>query len=220
MEDIRRHHNDEKRSLIQSVVHEGLSVLDVGAGFGGDLKKWSSCGANVSMCDPSEEALQEAKTRAKNLKIRVTGFYLGDIAACPNRKYDVVCYNFSLHYIFASEALFHRSIREIRQRLKPGGKLMGIIPDSERIQWRTPYQDEMGNWMKMKGHPKGVFGEKLFCFLTDTPFYADAPKSEPVAWKDVLVTTLEKMGFTMVLWSPLEGHPISQMYSKFLFVYK
>ena len=219
MEEIRRNHNDAKRSLIQYATKEGFSILDVGCGFGGDLQKWHKCGANINMCDPEPNALVEAKSRAKNMHMRVN-FYEGDIHKCPNRKFDLICYNFSLHYIFASRDKFFSSIKEIGKRMKPGGKLIGIIPDSEKIIFRTPLKDDMGNFFLMKEHGNGGFGEKLFVNLVDTPFYADGPKSEPIAYKDHLVTHLEEVGFRLELWEGLTGNPISELYSKFIFVYK
>jgi SAM-dependent methyltransferase len=219
MEEIRRAHNTYKRDLIQSVTREGDQILDVGCGCGGDLQKWRHAGANISMCDPSEQSLEEAKSRARNLKMRVN-FYHGDIFACPNRKYDIICFNFSLHYIFASEKLFKDSIREIRNRMKPGGKLIGIIPDSESILYNTPIQDDLGNFFKLKTHGNGGFGEKLFVELVDTPYYADGPKSEPVAYKDMLIHTLENSGFKMNTWEALTGSHISRLYSKFIFTYR
>jgi SAM-dependent methyltransferase len=218
MEELRKTHNEAKRSLIEAVTREGNSVLDVGCGFGGDLQKWHRCGANISMCDPEPSALVEARSRAKNMRIRVN-FYEGDVRACPNRKHDIVCYNFSLHYIFATKELFHASIREIRKRVKPGGHLVGIIPDSEKIVFKTPLVDDRGNFFKLKACGNGGFGEKLFVHLVDTPFYADGPRSEPVAYKDLLVTHLEDAGFALLSWEGLEGNPISELYSKFIFVY-
>ena len=76
MEELRRLHNDAKRTLIESVSKSGHSILDVGCGFGGDLQKWAKMKVNINMCEPSEEALEEAKRRAKNMKIRVN-FYHG-----------------------------------------------------------------------------------------------------------------------------------------------
>ena len=219
MEDLRRTHNDAKRALIQSVTKEGHQILDVGCGFGGDLQKWRACGANINMCDPESSALEEAKTRAKNMKIRVN-FYLGDIFQCPHRYFDIICYNFSLHYIFQTRDLFFDSLREIRKRMRPGGRLIGIIPDSEQIIMKTPLTDSLGNFFKTKYPPNGGFGEKLFVHLVDTPFYADGPRSEPIAFKDLLVTHLEDFGFTLESWEALEGNLISQLYSKFIFVYK
>jgi len=147
-------------------------------------------------------------------------FYEGDIHNCPHRTFNVVCFNFSLHYIFASKSLFFSSIREIKKRIKPGGLLIGIIPDSEKIIFKTPYIDESGNFFKLKDYGNGGFGEKLFVNLVDTPYYADGPKSEPVAFKDLLITHLEELGFSLQLWEGLSGNPISELYSKFIFVYK
>lgn len=216
---MRKLHNDIKREHILQVASEGQHVLDVGCGFGGDLQKWRQAGVHLSMCDPDNGALEEAKTRAKNLKMHVT-FYHGDIHACPVRRWDIICYNFSLHYAFESEKTFKSTMAEIKKRLRQGGVLMGVIPDSERILFQTPYQDGDGNFFKMKSHGSGGFGEKLFVCLADTPFYDDGPRSEPVAYKDVLVTHLENHGFTMVQWEKLYGTPITEMYSKFMFVYK
>lgn len=218
MEEIRKNHNDAKRALIQSVTKKGQHILDVGCGFGGDLQKWHKCEANINMCDPEPSALEEARSRAKNMHMRVN-FYEGDVRSCPNRKFDIVCFNFSLHYIFASKELFFNSIREIKKRMKSGGHLIGIVPDSEKIIFKTPYQDASGNFFKMRDHGNGGFGEKLWVNLVDTPYYVDGPKPEPVAYKDQLVTHLEDLGFHLELWEGLSGNPISELYSKFIFVY-
>jgi len=219
MEELRKLHNDEKRRLIEKCAKKGDSILDVGCGFGGDLQKWRGVGVNINMCEPSNEALEEAKLRAKTMKMRVN-FYHGDIHACPNRKYDIVCYNFALHYIFQSRELFTSTLHEIRKRMKNGGIFMGILPDSEKIIFKTPYNDKKGNFFKMKETSSGNFGEKLFVHLIDTPYYAEGPKSEPIAHKDLLVTQLETMGFSLMSWEGLKGNPISELYSKFIFVYK
>jgi hypothetical protein len=104
--------------------------------------------------------------------------------------------------------------------MKPGGRLVGIIPDSEKIIFNTPFTDDIGNFFKMRHPPNGGFGEKLFVHLVDTPFYAEGPRSEPVAFKDLLITHLEDMGFTLETWEGLRGNRISELYSKFIFVYK
>jgi SAM-dependent methyltransferase len=219
MEEIRRAHNVYKRDLNPKCDPRRASSLGCGCGCGGDLQKWRHSGANISMCDPSKESLEEAKSRARNLKMHVN-FYHGDIFACPNRKYDIVCFNFSLHYIFASEKLFRDSIKEIKNRMKPGGKLIGIIPDSESILYNTPIRDDLGNFFKLKHCGNGDFGEKLFVELVDTPYYADGPRSEPVAYKDMLIHTLENSGFKMNTWEALTGSHISRLYSKFIFTYR
>ena len=178
MEEIRRNHNDAKRSLIQSVAQKGQCILDVGCGFGGDLQKWHKCGVNINMCDPEPSALVEARSRAKNMHIRVN-FYEGDIHNCPNRKLMWCVSTFLFTTYLQSKGIFFSSLREIKKRIKPGGKLIGIIPDSEKIMFRTPYRDEMGNYFLNEKHGYGDYGEKMFVHLADTPYYADGPKPEP-----------------------------------------
>ena len=217
MDVIRKLHNGFKRDLIEEHVRESDHVLDVGSGFGGDLQKYRARGCRFAMCDPSADALEEAKSRAKKMRIPVDAWYVGDILSTPKRRYDVVAFFFSLHYIFGSRELFFKSIRAIKDRVKKGGKLIGIIPDSEMIIWKTPLKDELGSWFQMRNNADGGFSEKLFVELVDTPFYADGPRSEPIAFKDILITELERLGLKLVSWEHMHGSEISQLYAKFVF---
>ncbi len=61
----------------------------------------------------------------------------------------------------------------------------------------------------MKHTSSGNFGEKLYVHLADTPYYADGPKVEPIAHKDMLFTRMENLGFTLTLWEDLKGNPVS-----------
>lgn len=219
MEEVRRYHNLTKRQLIQRATQKGMTVLDVGCGFGGDLQKWDHVKPKVlDMCDPLRESLREAKERAKNLGISAN-FFEGDISNCPKKKYQVICYNFSLHYIFETKRLFMDSLQNIVNRLDHGGKLIGVIPDSEAVLMNTPFRDNLGNAMtRGENTGYGDFGEKLFVMLADTPFYNGLFRKEPIAYKDLLITQLGKMGLRLEEWKPLEGHSISEMYSQFIFV--
>jgi len=82
MEEIRKNHNDAKRSLIQSVAREGQHILDVGCGFGGDLQKWSKCGVNINMCDPEPDALEEARSRAT--RVTYTTVQTENLTSCAS----------------------------------------------------------------------------------------------------------------------------------------
>ena len=221
MEEIRKFHNDVKRALIQSVTTKGHYVLDVGCGFGGDIQKWHKCGATLFACDPNKESLKEAKSRARSMNIPVT-FFEGDVFSTPERPYDIICYNFSLHYIFQSKNLFFNSINAIRSRLRRGCKLVGIIPDTESLLMSMPFRDEMGNTFEKAGPLTGygAFGEKIVVELVDTPFYKTGAKMEPLAYKDLLITHLEELGITLESWRPLTRtkYSISGLYSVFIFV--
>lgn len=220
MEAVRRTHNDIKRSLIQHVSKQDLRVLDVGGGFGGDLKKWTNCGVKLFMCDPSPEALREARKRANEMKLSVR-FYDGDISACPKQTFDIICFNFSIQYIFSNEKYFFNTLKEIKRKLKKGGKLIGCVPNSDFIMLNQSFQDNLGNYfVRSDDTGYGQFGEKVHVYLTDTPYYSDGPIAEPIAYKDLLITHLEKMGIQLQSWTPFQTeHEISKMYSQFIFVH-
>ncbi len=221
MEEIRKFHNDLKRDLITKFCKD-KTVLDVGCGFGGDLQKYRQARVfHLTMCDPSPEALVEARQRAQNLGIQCD-FHEGDILAIPSKVYDVIVYNFSLQYIFASRDLFLRSIQAIASSLQRGGKLIGIVPDSMQVIMMTPFKDHLGNQImrnpELSG--KGEFGENAFMFLADTPFYANLMKPEPIAYKDLLVLHASKHRLHLELWEPVVADGISGLYSRFSFVKK
>jgi SAM-dependent methyltransferase len=221
MEEIRKCHNFAKRKLIEEHVCENDYVLDVGCGCGGDLSKWKHVGIKkLNMCDPDETSIVEARKRAQNLKM-TPRFYVGDITDCPPRQYDVICYNFSLQYIFSDEKKFKSSIKCIVNNLKKNGKLIGIIPDSDMMIMKLPYKDELGNFFNrnMSNTGFGNIGEKLWVQLVDTPYYSTGPKSEPIAYKDLLVHELSKHNIELQSWEQLKtGKEISKLYSKFIFV--
>lgn len=225
MEAIRKAHNLAKRTLIQQTTKPGFRVLDVGCGFGGDLQKWNHAGngdIKVDMCDPNTESIEEAKKRANGFGMSNVRFYVGDISSCPKFKYDIICYNFSMHYIFETPKLFFKTINEIRLRLKKNGKLIGCIPDSEKILMTTPFHDNLGNYIMRNTNETGYgnFGEKIFVYLTDTPYYQSGAIPEPIAYKDILVTELEKIGIMLDTWCDLipdTKSELSRIYSQFIF---
>jgi SAM-dependent methyltransferase len=221
MEEVRRHHNNIKRELIKRVTQKNNYVLDVGCGMGGDLKKWKSIGGvKLFACDPDKDALAEAKNRSETIGIKVS-LYPGDITnvQLPAQTFDVICYNFSIQYCFESEKLFHLTLDYIVHHLKVGGKLFGCVPDSDMIIMNTPYTDPHGNFFTRKPTTgMGNFGEKVYVQLVDTPYYADGPKPEPIAYKDILVTFLESRGIMLMEWKPMGNSGLTKMYSQFIFV--
>ena len=217
MEALRKLHNGQKRELIQKWVRPGSSVLDCGCGRGGDWHKWKAVRANVSAIDPDPESLVEAERRALDIGFGVWFLGTGDVRqAVAAGPFDVVCYNFSLHYIFESEQIFTESIEAIRRAVKPGGLLIGITPELARAELLTgggQFKDPLGNTLEIKDG-------KLLVGLTDGPFYADGPKSEPMLDAHDLTQALAMHGFTRLVWEPMlpmpNGH-VSDLYSSFVF---
>lgn len=220
MEKIRRYHNSVKQYLIEHTVQTGDYVLDVGCGAGGDIHKWRHKHVKVDMCDPNYKSIQQAKDRLNGYS--GCNIFCGDVLSCPNNKYDVICYNFSIQYIFSSKEYFENSIKNIAARIRPGGHIIGCVPNSDMILMYPNFKDSIGNFMIRKEQSTGFgsFGEKLYVQLVNTPFYKNGPKTEPIAYKDLLVHELSKYNIQLVCWSPFAAeHEISQMYSYFIFKY-
>jgi SAM-dependent methyltransferase len=220
MDSLRKLHNDCKRDLIQKWVKRGERVLDCGCGRGGDLHKWKAVGAIMFAIDPDEESLREAEERAFNIGISV--WFLGKgtiVQAAFAGPFDVVCYNFSIHYIFEDDETYQKSIKALGCSVRVGGHLIGITPEKERIQ---AVVDEYGNFRDKLGNECALFqgGRRALMRLVGGPFYADGGREEPVLDATRLIKDLSTVGFELVEWAPMiknQNGYISDIYSSFVF---
>lgn len=207
MEQLRKQHNSFKRELIQQCVKSADFVLDCGCGRGGDLQKWP--GRKLVCLDPDVASVAEARERAKSMRLNPV-FQVGDVLSVTGGPFDVICYNFSLHYIAASPELFEESIQAIIKNLKPGGRLIGIVPDPDRLPCEY-FRDRLGNTAVRDG-------ELLRVRLVDGPFYSGTERVEPILHPEKLK---ENLKMKCVMWEPMVPEPtglISDIYSKFIFV--
>jgi ubiquinone/menaquinone biosynthesis C-methylase UbiE len=215
MDKIRKLHNNCKRQLIQEWVKPGSCVLDCGCGRGGDWWKWKEARVQINAIDPDPESLIEAEKRAKEIGLDVVFLGAGDIRqAAFAGPYDVVCYNFSIHYIMAD---LENSIRAIKIAVRPGGLLMGIAPEKARAEVMADengvFSDDLHNKFK-------IDEPNLLIQLSDGPYYADGPKVEPLLDSRILIQNLKEAGFEKIIWEPMLPRPngmISDIYSKFVF---
>lgn len=193
-----------KRDLIDSL-DDAKIILDAGCGCGGDLPKWKQ-GMVVYACDPNVESIKEAQKRRSKAKVH---FFNGDISKTPIHLYDAVCYNFSIQYIFSSAHLFFSTMENLSKRSTVGTKLIGVVPDSEELilQGYTNSHDK-------------IFGNMVEFYIEGAPYYKNGPVSEPICYKEFLVTHLEHIGFRLDTWDPFVSFvtgTISDVYSKFIF---
>lgn len=223
MEDLRRIHNNVKRFLIKNVCRKGDRVLDVGCGRGGDLHKWKTCKVKLWGVDPDTASIEEAKTRAVGLSYNAE-LSVGDVTTAPVGPFDIVCYNFSLQYIFASLELLNNSITEIRNRVRVGGVLIGVVPDSEKIlSLPCKWTDSLGNTIERgPSIGKGSYfaGQMILVKLSDGPYYANGAIPEPLCHKGILFQKLYDVGFELVSWDdmlPKTTGLVSDIYSQFIF---
>jgi SAM-dependent methyltransferase len=219
MDALRRSHNNYKRQLIQKWTRPDMLALDCGCGRGGDWWKWQATGVRLAAIDPDHDSLDEAEKRAKDMGLNVWFLGQGDIRqAAFAGPFDLVCYNFSLHYIFENELVLEQSLKAIKVALKPGGLLIGITPEKDRAlclaNEHGRFRDNLGNQFEIKN-------EKLWVRLMDGPFYADGAKEEPLLDGPILIQKLQTLGFKKLVWEPMVPRPtglISDLYTKFVFV--
>jgi len=211
MDALRKTHNNCKRDLIIKWVKPGQNVLDCGCGRGGDLWKWTQVKARVTAIDPDGPSLAEAHSRAYENNLRVEFLPPGDIRDVTGT-FDVVCYNFALHYIVDNLA---ESVKALKSVVRPGGLLIGITPEKARAEAMV---DSSGKFADKFGNTIEIRGERLWVNLSDGPFYADGPREEPLLDAAVLFENLT--GFKRLMWEPMV-HPsglISDLYTKFALV--
>lgn len=225
MDALRKLHNREKLKLIRSVVGntKDLMVLDVGCGRGGDMGKWAMVYARVDGIDPDKTSIEEANRRVLTNNTKHMTYTVCDITQwVSNIHYDIVCYNFSLQYIFKDLQTLSNTVDALERLVRPGGVLMGVVPDADKIvQLPLEWTDRLGNTIR-RGPSTGkqLLGEYILVKVADGPYYAQGEIPEPLCYKQRLVNILAKNGFVLELWTDFVDHKtdlITDVYSKFIF---
>ncbi|PIR83543.1 hypothetical protein COU18_02555 [Candidatus Kaiserbacteria bacterium CG10_big_fil_rev_8_21_14_0_10_51_14] len=95
------------------------SVLDLGAGAGGNSIFLARHGFDVTAVDISSEAIEDIRRTAAEASVVVQAS-VGDIARLEwDRSYDVIVCTMALHYLYARDAL--NTIRAMQAHTNPGG---------------------------------------------------------------------------------------------------
>ena len=189
---MRRAHNQLKFEFLQDHVRPRSQVLDMGCGFGGDFHKWGRIGVNFIGADPSEFSLQEARRRFPDASLLE-----GDIFKVPRSlRFDVICFNFSLQYCKPHLRL---ALRRCYELLRDNGKIVGVIPDGDKIRDRGE-------------HYVRADQEHITMYIPDSPYYqAYGPVTEPIVYKKDLKVAARGL-FELVHWSDFSDG----IYSKFI----
>jgi SAM-dependent methyltransferase len=220
MDGLRRLHNERKFKLIEKVTPvKGLKVLDVGAGRGGDLHKWHKRGVLLTATDPDPDSVTEARVRALESGYHDVNIFEGTIVGSG---YDIVCYNFSLQYIFKDYDIFYNTCLHIVDALKPGGLLVGVVPNADKIlKLDIKWSDMYGNTIERgPSIGKGHIGEMILMKLSDGPYYSKGAIPEPLCYPQLLKEELCRLGMEIEEWTDFIYPPratISDLYDQFIF---
>lgn len=221
---LKRFHNTIKRLLLQTFVPPGARLLDVGAGRGGDVRKWADCGISFAKgLDISAAELQEAARRARDVPGLSAVFEPTDDLGVrawddPDGPYDLVSCMFALHYFFGSETMCFTLLQHIARNLKPGGVFVGIVPDGIRINRalaaRTATTGSFHLTARWSGPPR-PFGSPYVCQIEDT--VTDRGGSlEYLVYDTVLTAVARQVGLEPILDLQLAGLEVSERTFKHL----
>lgn len=158
---IRYTNNFIKAVLIRYYVRPGMSVLDIGCGKGGDLKKYDK--ANIREyygLDIAEVSIYDARIRHNNMNNCFRAFFdTADVYAEPfdlNKEFDVVSSQFSLHYAFQSPDHVKNTIVNVSKHLKDGGYFISTVPVKDEILRRYRENNLKNKYYKIRYEGGGV----------------------------------------------------------------
>lgn len=131
---IRNINNFIKSVLIQRYAKKDISVLDLGCGKGGDIRKYIKQQVKTYYgIDIAEKSIEEARQRLRNLNTNLHArFEVRDAYATSfdlQQKFDLIASQFSFHYAFCSQKSFETSVKNISSHLQIGGHFIATIPN-------------------------------------------------------------------------------------------
>ncbi|XP_038898964.1 mRNA cap guanine-N7 methyltransferase 1 [Benincasa hispida] len=147
---LKKLNNWIKSVLVQLYASRGDAVLDLACGKGGDLIKWDKAriGYYVGI-DIAEGSIEDCRTRyngdadhhQRRKKFSFPARLIcGDCyearldhVLADDAPFDICSCQFALHYSWSTEARARRALANISALLRPGGILIGTMPDANVI---------------------------------------------------------------------------------------
>lgn len=150
IENVRNFHNWVKEYVLKLAIRKlgnknGIKLLDLAVGRGGDLWKWKKNNIKyVVGFDIDNESINEAKSRYNSIKDKKNydyNFYVADLSkGLPslgynntNDLFDIVSCQFAIHYFFKNRESLDNLFQIISVHLKKGGIFIGTTLDGEKI---------------------------------------------------------------------------------------
>ena len=135
-----------------------VSVLDLGAGKGGDILKWKKANvSHVTFLDIAEKSLDECRNRYHNpircnfdaefIHLDATRKLIRDKNPGECLKHDMVSSQFVIHYSFESYSQANTFLQNVSDCLRAGGFFIGTTTDANEVVSRLKKSetDSFGN---------------------------------------------------------------------------
>jgi SAM-dependent methyltransferase len=180
LENLRLLANDIKRKMIETV--KGKTVVDIGAGVGGDLFKYSKTGVKqLFLIEPSETNIKEMKERIANNKhhlksigdikiLKAGGEEYDKICSFVNKKVDFVNMFFSLTFFFKNKKMLSNLVETIDCMLGEDGVFMGTVMDGNLVSNELEKENIKSSQYEIVklGEGKGFYGNEISIDFKDT----------------------------------------------------
>jgi mRNA (guanine-N7-)-methyltransferase len=145
---IRGANNFIKAKITEEYVAAGDTVMDLGCGKGGDLRKMERRKIRrYHGYDIADQSIEEAKRRARGLSfeavLEAKDVYRERIDVVP---VDKVVSQFSFHYAFSSLESLRIALGNVRRNLREGGLFVVTVPNEQTVKRRrSKHGNKFGN---------------------------------------------------------------------------
>lgn len=211
LQDMRKYHNVEKKYIIKQYARK-KSVLDLGAGYGGDFFKYEEVGVTrLIAVEPNRSNMVTLKNRLDTTSsiqyvttlINTVGQDWDTIRPYLRERVDVVASFFSMTFLFESIDILRGFLHTVDQSMVEGGYFIGTMMSGEKtyqLLEHVPKEDSfhLGKDIAMtkrydNSEPKT--GMALRIQLNETIV---GVQDEYLAFFSILKQEMEKLGFVLV----------------------
>lgn len=147
---MRKYHNRVKSQLYNFLREKNVvTVVDLGAGRGGDVQKWKSGGFKVTAVEPNKENLAELEKRVKEagMKVKIVNTTAEEFTC--REKVDAVTMFHSLTFFYDKTEHVELLLSNIDSCVKNGGYVVIMAVDGKKLRENFPTGKE-GNLIKIK----------------------------------------------------------------------
>tara|TARA_X000001036_G_scaffold439549_1_gene491087 strand:+ start:8403 stop:9953 length:1551 start_codon:yes stop_codon:yes gene_type:complete len=218
--DVRKFHNSIKNGLYNTGIQYNTdqkfpSLLELSCGRAGDMMKWKKHGyKNVFAIDVDPNALDEARSRVKNVDLRpvrvqFAQLNLTDGNLCNRLQevfsrapytYDTVSMQFAIQYV-AQDKILPEFLANVASLVKPGGTFIGTYPCGSEIKALLGSENTFDNgFLRIKELVSQGLGIEFFADFGKSQSYFEEFGTSieyPVNFKTIL-RHLENYGFVLI----------------------
>ncbi|KAI5172424.1 mRNA (guanine-N7-)-methyltransferase [Nematocida sp. LUAm3] len=188
---VREINNFIKMRLISKYSTEGMIVMDLGCGKGGDLSKLKFLAVNHYFgCDIAGDSLNEALFRASSCRFKadfLKADFSKDIIRLREKKASLVMAQFSFHYSFSDESSLDTAVRNVSENLQENGVFLLTVPNASVILRRYKRENKAFGNSLYKIEPFPSFSEEPIYNRKYSFFLEEAIEECPEYLVDILI---------------------------------